>query len=592
MPASACAPDRPKPPSGATRGSGRPLERALKDAPTWALGGAFAGALAGAYLLISPPSADLAAATYRSGLFERAGFAFWDNGWYAGHALPAYSLLAPALGAWLGARTLLALSAVAATVLFGMIAARTLQAGAAIAATLTFAFGVCAELPSGRVPYDLGIAIAIACAAAMSFTSRPASGATSAPASAPAPDAARTKWRRRSAFAGAIALAAMAAAASPVAGSFLALAAVALALGTGQQRWMVVCAAALLPILALSLAFPEGGHEPFAAGAFWPEVGAAIAFAALLPQGGLSAQAWRTLRIAACIYALALAGSFLVQTPMGGNAVRLGAILGAPLAVAVLWQTRAISLGGRALAGRLVLLMLMPLLLYWQLATAIDDQVALAGDPTVRASFYAPVRAELLRLAHRRPIRVEVPLTGAHWESVYLPGGPISIARGWERQLDTRYGALFYAQEVGAAAYRRWLSTNAISYVALPQARLDSAGRQERRLIVSGLPYLREVWHSSRWRLFAVRDATPLAQAPAQMLQIGPDSFTLRVPRPGDYEVRLHWTPYWSLRTGHGCVAKAPGGFTELQASRSGRIEVALAFSLSRVFAQGPRCKA
>ena len=52
------------------------------------------------YVIAAPPSADLAAASYRSELFGRVGFTLWDNGWYGGHHLPAYSVLAPALG-WL-----------------------------------------------------------------------------------------------------------------------------------------------------------------------------------------------------------------------------------------------------------------------------------------------------------------------------------------------------------------------------------------------------------------------------------------------------------------------------------------------------------
>ena len=66
-----------------------------------------------AYLIVSPPAGDLAAATYRSELFARVGFTLRDNGWYAihGHYLPGYSLLSPALGALLGVRVVLALSA-------------------------------------------------------------------------------------------------------------------------------------------------------------------------------------------------------------------------------------------------------------------------------------------------------------------------------------------------------------------------------------------------------------------------------------------------------------------------------------------------
>jgi hypothetical protein len=554
--------------------------RVGRSVPAWLCGALVAALLSAVYLLISPPSGDLAAATYRSNLFAHAGFAFWDDGWYAGHSLPAYSLLAPALGAWLGVRTLLALSAVAAATLFGLLAPRWLPDRAGRAAALTFAFGFCAELPSGRVPYDLGVAIGLAAVLAMILSTW-------------------SSRHRTLMVAAALALSITTSAASPVAGAFLALVCVALAISAFNDSkradprliCLACAAAALATILLLALTFPEGGYEPFSAGAFWPELAAAVAIAALLPQGGLSTAGRRTVRFGAGLYAVALLASFIVQTPVGSNVTRLGAMFGAPVVVGVLWTGAGVSLRRRADAGRLLLFILAPLLLYWQLATAIDDQVALAGDPTVHASFYEPLRAELLRRSHGDPIRVEVPMTNAHWESVYLPGGPISIARGWERQLDTRYDALFYHGGLTTNAYRRWLDANAIAYVALPDAKLDSAGQQERRLIDRGLPYLQQVWHSSRWRLFAVRDATPLAQAPAQMLKVGADSFTLQVPHPGSYEVRMHWTPYWALVSpAAGCVSAGPDGFTEVQARTSGRVHVEIRFGLDRVFSQGPRC--
>lgn len=575
--------------------------------PSWVWGATLAALLAGIYLLVSPSSADLAAATYRSDLFARAGFVVWDDGWYAGHALPAYSLIAPALGAWLGVRLLIALSAVAASAVFGVLADRMLgrRAGAARAATLVFAFGFCAELPSGRVPYDLGVAIALGAVAAMTVVG---GGGR---------DDEVGRRRQGLAVALSLALAVVASAASPVAGAFLALASLAFALGHREAApvGIAVCLAALLPILALTLAFPEGGYEPFAPGAFWPELAAAIAVAALLPQGALSAPAWRTLRIGATLYALALIASFIMHTPMGGNVVRLGAMFGPSPVVGALWSARmqmsfALTRSaarrrsthatksdhersrarGRLIDGRLALLALAPLLLYWQLASAIDDQVALAGDPTVQASFYAPLRAQLLRLAHGRPIRVEVPLTGAHWESAYLPGGPISIARGWERQLDTRYGALFYRRAVASSEYEHWLHANAVAYVALPAARLDSAGQAEARLIEQGLPSLREVWRARRWRLFEVLDATPLAQPPAKMLWIDPESFAIAVPHGGRYEVRLHWSPYWRLSSARGCVSPAKNDFTDVRVSGGGTYRVEIAPALGRIFSESARC--
>src|SRR5919201_160887 len=63
-----------------------------------------AALLAIAYLFFHPVTADLAAQAFRSQLFASHGFLIWNNGWYAGHYLPGYSLLFPPLGAALGPR--------------------------------------------------------------------------------------------------------------------------------------------------------------------------------------------------------------------------------------------------------------------------------------------------------------------------------------------------------------------------------------------------------------------------------------------------------------------------------------------------------
>ena len=181
-------------------------------------------------------------------------------------------------------------------------------------------------------------------------------------------------------------------------------------------------------------------------------------------------------------------------------------------------------------------------------------------------------------------------MTGAHWESAYLPGGAISLARGWERQLDTKYGALFYGHGPSAASYRTWLAENAVSYVALPDARLDSAGQKEAELIRSGLPFLREVWRSADWRLLAVGGAAPLAQPPAQLTALGTEGFAVHIPRPGSYRVAVRFSPYWAVSSGTGCVRQAPGGWTTVSSRHAGRLAVAIGFSLARIFEHGPRC--
>jgi hypothetical protein len=433
----------------------------------WAVALAVAVPLALAYVLVAPAAGDLAAATYRSDLFARIGFALRDNGWYAvhGHYLLGYSLLSPELGAWLGVYGVLALSALAACALFGLIAERVFSPAAARVAAGWFALGFGVGLLSGRVPYDLGFAIGLGSMLAFS------SG--------------RTKL--------ALGLAVLTSCASPVAGAFLALAGVVVALaGRHPRRGLALAAAALAPIVVLVLAFPEGGWEPFAPSVFWPALGGVLLIALLLPQGSLTPRGRRVVRVGAALYALVLIGSFALHTPVGGNAARLGALLAGPLIAGVSWDRH-----------RLILCLLAPLLLYWQIETPINDEIALAGDPSVQAAYYAPLRTELRSLTHGRRTIVEVPLTGSHWEAANLAGyDGVALARGWERQLDTRYAGLFYEPHLTAAAYAVWLRENGVAYVALPDVRLDEAGQAEGALIAHGLPYLREVWRSPHWRLY------------------------------------------------------------------------------------------
>ena len=176
------------------------------------------------------------------------------------------------------------------------------------------------------------------------------------------------------------------------------------------------------------------------------------------------------------------------------NAARLGPELAAPLLVGVLWDRR-----------RTALCLLAPILLYWLLNTPLGDLSLVAGDPSTQTSYYTPLLSELHSLRHGAPTIVEVPLPATHWEATDLAGHDhISLARGWERQLDTRYAPLFYRPNLSPSAYRAWLYENRVLYVALPDARLDYAGQAEGALVAGGLPYLREIWHSSHWRLYKV----------------------------------------------------------------------------------------
>ncbi|HWW89383.1 MAG TPA: hypothetical protein VNY35_01215 [Solirubrobacteraceae bacterium] len=530
--------------------------------PAWTI----TAALGLAYVIAAPPSADLAAASYRSYLFGREGFTVWDSAWYGGHHLPAYSLLAPALGWLVGPPLLAAVSMTAATALFAVLIEGHFSERAVRVASAWFALGAAIALLSSRVPFDLGLALGLGSLLAA----------------------------RRGRQALALVLAAVCALASPVAGAFLALAALAWALaGEDRARAGTLVGVALAPILALVLLFPEGGTQPFVGSAFYPALAGVLLIAAVV------APEHRVLRTGVLLYAIALTGAFVVSTAVGGNADRLGALAAGPVAACVLLD------GPRRSRRPLLLLALAPAFLYWQANAPVADFLAGASDASVRASYYTPLLAELRALgidSSTHPARIEVVATRDHWEARWAAGN-VMLARGWERQLDRYRNGLFYEEspQLTAPRYHAWLLEQSIAYVALPDAPLDYSATAERKLLQGARsagadgagrppPYLEEVWRSAHWRLFALRDASPLATPPAVLAQAGHDYFTLRAPLAGTYTARVHFTSYWALAGGHGCVSRAPGDWTRVQARSAGSLRVVIRFSLARAFDDGPRC--
>lgn len=505
-----------------------------------------AAALAGVYLAWAPPSADLAAQTFRSDIFAAHGFAIWNNDWYGGHYLPGYSVLFPPLGAALGPRLAGAAATVAAAALFAAIAVRGYGERGRLG-TFWFAAATATLLLTGRLTFALGIAVGLGALLAAQ-RHRPALAAT---------------------------LALVCALASPVAALFLALAGCALALAGERDGGLALAAGALAGIAALTLAFPSAGREPFVASAFWAVPGAAAILLWLLPLEE------RTLRLGTWLYLLLCIVLFLVDTPVGGNATRLGALFAGPLL--------ALPLAGR----RNVALVLAAVpLLYWQWQAPVRDVADALGDPSVHRSYYAPLLAELERLtADPAPaeVRVEIPPTHDRWEATYVaPSFP--LARGWLRQDESDDLDLFTGDRLTASAYRAWLDGRGVSYVALPDVHLDYLADDEAALIRSGLPYLDRVWSSSDWRLYAVAGSPGLVSGPpARVAAVEPDTFTLAASRPGSYLVRFHWTRYWTVTRGDACVQPA-GDWTRIEAREPGMIEVGVRFSLGRLLGSGGRC--
>jgi hypothetical protein len=266
------------------------------------------------------------------------------------------------------------------------------------------------------------------------------------------------------------------------------------------------------------------------------------------------------LRWGAAIYGLVVVAAFLVPTPLGGNVSRLGQYAAGPLLAAVLWEKR------RALVFAIAIPMLL-----WQWIPAVDSIAFAHADPSTSRAYYAP----LLHVLEQQPHdfgRLEIAATYRHWESAYV-APEYALARGWERQLDHAYAARFYDGTLTTASYRRWLTDNAVQFVALPDAQLDPSSKVEAELLRHGQPYLTEIWHGAHWTLWRVDGFHGLVDGPGRLVKMGPDTFTVRVTGSGPVTVRIHTSPHWAI-DGKGCTTSTADGWVQLHGVARGNVRV------------------
>jgi len=523
----------------------------------WLPAVALSSLLALLMLIWSPPVGDLAAQVFRTELFQHAGLAIWNGSWYGGHYTLTYSLLFPPLAALLGPQLVGMLAVVASSYLFDRLV-RDRWGVEARWATLWFAAGVVTLLADGQLTFALGVAFGLAALRCLQLER----GALTLLAAAACPLA------------------------SPVAGAFLAGVLVVGAIEPGRRPRLlplVAGALALFITVAPNIAFPEAGHFPFVASSYiaiplW------CAGALLLTQGVRDEE--RQLRRVILGYLLASTLIWLTPNALGGNAVRLGALFGGPVLAAVLLSRRPRPAVPTWIFAPLLVLAIAGSL-YWQLTASVAQIARSVGDPSTTSAYFHPA-ARWLRAHGAAGARIEVPPTANHWESAFL-APKFELARGWLRQLDTTRDDLFYGDDgpLTSARYGAWLRANAISYVALPDAPLDYSSQEERRLILSAPSYLDLRFRSQHWRIYAVRDpkplVTPLGGAAAETRWIGRQGFALDVERPGEFLVRVNFTPYWSISRGAGCILRR-GDWTVARASHPGVFRVAADFSVGRAW--------
>ncbi len=350
----------------------------------------------------------------------------------------------------------------------------------------------------------------------------------------------------------------------------------------GQRLWIgVVAGAAVAVIAGLGLLFPGTGRFPF------PCVGLMISLGACALLATSLVRATPVLRTAAALYAVASVASFLVANPVGGNAPRLAAAVGIPLlfclvaappgapfttfSAAPAWADP-----GRWHPGRwwrpTLMVAALAALATWQWGPGLGVVTSPARDPALAASYYQPVVHQILARS-QGPVRVEIPPTRQHWEAAWVAPS-VSLARGWERQLDIADNPIFYQPgTLDPASYRHWLLTNGVTWVALPATALDYAGTGEAGLLHAGeVRGLHLAWSNRHWKLWRVAGTPGLVSGPATLRGLAPDQVHLTFSSPGAAIVRVRYSSFSAVTDGDACLSPDAAGWTTVKAAAPGTV--------------------
>ena len=480
----------------------------------------FTGAAALAFVLVRPPVGDFWAAQARQyAALHGVGLDYWF-GWFGGTVPGHYSILAPFLLQIADPGVLGAASTVASVALCRRLLRRSAHGlvaswAAAIAGTFS--------LWSGRVPFALGTALMLAAGVAVLANKR-----------------------------GWAALAGVAAAlVSPVSGAFLAFGLCGVALHDKQRRNAALCAggAAGGCLIAAGLYFGLPGSEGFPV---WHAL-LAMATTALL----LLARPPAAIRTVVIVSVIACPLLVVVPNGMGTNFERFAWIC-LPVAVAAAGHARRVVVYGAPAVA----------ILMGVIGSAHDLYVA--AQPMSKPSYVEGLARQLDSISGLSGYRVEVVPDGTH-VAAYALLSHAALARGYETQSDRQLNEVLLSKQIDAASYRKWLSENAVAYVALDQQTLQR--NPEDRLVRSGrLPYLHLVWSDENWMLFGVDRPVPIAARPARVIDADQAKLTLHVPQAGRYDLRLRWSRFLRLSdlTPTGRVEQGADGQTQLVAERAG----------------------
>lgn len=189
---------------------------------------------------------------------------------------------------------------------------------------------------------------------------------------------------------------------------------------------------------------------------------------------------WKTVRITAAVYGLAVLGVWIVSSQIGSNITRLAMLFAGVVLVCALpfavprsrkWYVIVVATAG---------------FVTWIGFKSVDDVVR----TTPAASWareLAPLVNQLQGVGAEKG-RVEVVPARSHREASAL-APYVNLARGWNRQADMERNPLFYDDTLNSANYHEWLQRWAVHFVVVPKDKPDGdGGERERELVQRGCP--------------------------------------------------------------------------------------------------------
>ncbi|MFF4491237.1 MFS transporter [Streptomyces sp. NPDC001544] len=469
---------------------------------------------------------DLAAQDAWAEFVGRHPDSAYNLAWYGGMHPVSYSVVSPYLMSVLGVRTTMMIAGTVSAGLLTVILIRSRVVRNPLWAASAGVFALVCNAISGRVTFGLGTVFALGAVAAVFCWPH--------------------RWRHKRGAKAAVAasLAALATMSSPVAGLFLGLVAAALFL---QKRRPGAWALGLAPsaVVAVStLLFPFSGTQPMTIGSVVMPLLYGLLCLFLVPKE------WKTVRLTAAVFSLAVVLVWLFSSQIGSNISRLPMLFAGVALIAALpftvprsrkWYTTVLAFLG---------------FVGWIGYKSVDDIIHTTPD-AAWARELAPLVHELQKVGAEKG-RVEVVPARSHREASAL-APYVNLARGWLRQADMERNALFYDGTLNSANYHEWLQRWAVHFVVLPKDDPDvTGGERERALVQRGMPYLTQIWGDADWQLFKVTDPTPLAEPNAVVDRAEQGEMTLEVRKAGRILIRIPYSPWLSIVDEHGKSLKPP----------------------------------